>query len=298
VSDHTTESTPSKRCTKCGESKPATSEYYGKYKRTSDGFKAWCKACVKAFPVEYSEMLRVERDKRRADAQRTNAEKVNARNRQRYHANIEKERQRSRAYHEANTEKVRESGRVYREANREKTRAAVNAWAAANREKNRERGRAYAKANRTKNRARSAAWRKTNADKVKAQDRAYYEANIDKVFINIQRRRARKEELPDTLTTEQWQVCIDYFGGCCAACGRPPGLWHRLSLDHFIPLSSDNCPGTTVFNAIPLCSGEGGCNNSKGNKDALEWATEKFGKRKGKQIVARILAYFSELQGE
>lgn len=34
-----------KRCTKCGEEKPATGEYFSPDKRRSDGLKSWCKEC-------------------------------------------------------------------------------------------------------------------------------------------------------------------------------------------------------------------------------------------------------------
>lgn len=108
--------------------------------------------------------------------------------------------------------------------------------------------------------------------------------------LHVRRRRARKRDLPDTLTPEQWQQALDYFGGCCAVCGRSPGLWHTIAADHWIPLSKGG--GTTADNIVPLCHGQGGCNNSKHSKDAYAWLLSIFGKRKAKKALTRIEAYF------
>lgn len=109
--------------------------------------------------------------------------------------------------------------------------------------------------------------------------------------VNYQRRQSRKLELPTQFTPKDWQHALDYFDGCCAVCGRPPGLWHTLAMDHWIPLSSPNCPGTIPANIVPLCHGEGGCNNSKGSREPSEWLIDKLGKRKAKQVLDRIGSY-------
>jgi len=173
------------------------------------------------------------------------------------------ERERKRVYYAANSEKVREAVRVWQAANSEKVREAVRVYRAANPEKVRE----YA--------------------------RVYYAANPEKVRVHSQRRRARKANLPNTLTAAEWQYAIDYFYGYCAVCGRPPkNLFktRRVNADHWIPLSKGG--GTTADNIVPLCSGEDGCNNRKGNKDPEVWLALKFGKRKARVILQRINAYF------
>lgn len=118
--------------------------------------------------------------------------------------------------------------------------------------------------------------------------------------IYEERRRARKQNTPDTLTSDDWQHCLDYFGGCCAVCGRPPGLFHIIAQDHWIPLSKGG--GYTSGNIIPLChSRKGdvdGCNTSKQDCDAAEWLIERYGKRKAAKILAKIEAYFKSLANE
>jgi ribosomal protein L37AE/L43A len=105
--------------------------------------------------------------------------------------------------------------------------------------------------------------------------------------------RSRKRSLPNTFTARDWQRALDYWGHCCAVCGRPRGLWHTLSQDHWIPLTHPDCPGTTPSNMLPLCCGTDGCNNSKGSKHPRVWLKEKFGTRRATRKWAEIEAYFA-----
>jgi hypothetical protein len=137
--------------------------------------------------------------------------------------------------------------------------------------------------------------RERNKDSVARAQRRFRADNPDKRMVHKQKRMARKVGLPDNFTAQDWQNCLNYFDGCCAACGRPPGLFHTLAADHWIPLSSPDCTGTIPANIVPLCHGDLGCNNRKFNKDALTWLVESFGEKKGKQIFDKVQAYFSSL---
>lgn len=116
--------------------------------------------------------------------------------------------------------------------------------------------------------------------------------------IRRDRRRARVRALPHQWSAADWNKCLDYWGSCCAVCGKPSGLWNKLVRDHWQPVTKGGA--TAPDNIVPLChsfpGGEGGCNNSKGNRDPMDWLTEKFGKRKAKQIIARIEAYFDYIR--
>lgn len=114
-------------------------------------------------------------------------------------------------------------------------------------------------------------------------------------------RRARERALPANITTKQWKAALNYFGHRCAICKRDlSGLFHRASADHWIPLTSPNCPGSVVTNIVPLChavkGGEGGCNNRKRNEDAYTWMCRIFGKPKADEAMQRIEAYFEWVQ--
>lgn len=227
----TPDSTTLKRCSKCGEQKPATPIFFNRNKNLPDGLNRWCKDCI------------AKSGKR---------------------------------WYEANTDRVKATSKAWREANPDRCTANSRAWREANRESLREYQRAYRTANR---------------DKLQAQRRSRYKASPDLFFAGKHRRFARKRSLPSVFTVEDWQIALGHFGGCCAVCGRQPGLWHTLAADHWIPLSSPDCPGTVPWNMAPLCHGIGGCNNSKADRDAAEWLTEKYGKRKGRAILKRIEAF-------
>ena len=83
-----------KRCTKCGEWKPTTAEYYGRDRSKKDGLSSACKAC-----------------------------------RAKYHeAKKEQVHDQQRLYRQKNGEKIRQQQRLYRQKNGEKTRARIRRW--------------------------------------------------------------------------------------------------------------------------------------------------------------------------
>lgn len=151
--------------------------------------------------------------------------------------------------------------------------------------------RQYRKTHREQLREYSRRYRTLNANK----RREYQRQNLDRFRINGHNYRARKRGLPNTLTIEQMQFALEYFNYCCAVCGRQLlDLFgeRKLALDHWIPLSFSECPGTTVANLVPLCHGKDGCNNSKHDRDPQEWLISRFGKRKAHKILSNIETYF------
>jgi len=251
----------SKRCSTCKETKAVSA--FSRNSKKKDGLQSQCKECVREYARVYYA---------------ANSEKLNEKSRVYRAANSEKVREKDRVYKAANPEKVREYKRVYRETNSEKEREYARVYKAANPEKEREANRVY---------------RAANPEKVREAVRVWRAANPEKVRVNDQRRRARKANLPNTLTAAEWYYAIDYFHGCCAVCGRQLknlDKTRRGSADHWIPLSKGG--GTTADNIVPLCSGEDGCNNRKGNKDPEVWLAQQFGKRKARVILKRILEYF------
>lgn len=195
-------------------------------------------------------------------------------------ANPDRVLQSRRAWARENPERKRQLDKRWRDANPDKVRAASKAWYEANHDLRIEVSRSWRAAHRDKSREYTKAWRKNNPQKRR---------------IEHHRRRARKRNLASNFCIADWRRALDYFGGCCAVCGRPPGLWHTLAADHWIPLSKGGL--TSPDNIVPLCHGEGGCNNSKYNKDAAEWLLAKFGKRKGRAILRKIETYLAGIKG-
>jgi hypothetical protein len=135
-------------------------------------------------------------------------------------------------------------------------------------------------------------------EEISEKTRIHRRLHIDVKRVNNRNRVARKKSLPATFTKRDWQRAVEYFHGRCAVCGRQVNdLFgtHTLSLDHWIPLSSPDCPGTVPTNILPLCHGLNGCNNQKHDKDPRTWVIEKFGKRKGAAILKHIDDYFNSL---
>ena len=101
--------------------------------------------------------------------------------------------------------------------------------------------------------------------------------------INQTRRLARKRELPNTLTSEQWEDCLVYWEHKCANCATT----EMIETDHWIPISYkgvDN-PGTVAGNIIPLCVN---CNRSKRIKLPKEWASN--------ELIEQVKEYFNHVK--
>jgi len=296
----------SKRCSTCKETKAVSA--FGRDSRAKDGLFYQCKECEREKKRvyyaansekerEYARVYRAANPEKVREAVRVyhaaNPEKVREGQRVYRAANSEKVREGQRVYRAANSEKVREGRRVYRAANSEKLNEKSRVYHAANSEKLNEKKRVYYAANSEKAREASRAYRAANPEKVREAVRVWQVANPEKGRVHSQRRRARKANLPNTLTAAEWQYAIDYFHGYCAVCDRPLknlDKTRRGSADHWIPLSKGG--GTTADNIVPLCSGEDGCNNSKHNAMPEVWLALKFGKRKARVILKRILEYF------
>lgn len=246
--------TETKTCTKCNKTNPATLEFFGRDKTRQDGLYPQCRVCVRERNQLYREN-NPDKDRERHRVYReSNKDKVSQYRKARYAENVENER-------------------LYRENNREKSGEYNKEYYLANREQLLENVRQYRIANR---------------DKITA----YQRNNPLLAAVSRQRRRARKLSLPDTLTKAQWQACLEYFNYSCAVCGQSfDGA--KVHQDHWIPLSSEKCLGTTVDNIVCLCSD---CNLSKHNRVPQEWLEWKFGVVISEQTLARIENYFREVR--
>jgi hypothetical protein len=223
VSD--TDSTiPQKTCTKCGQTFPATTEYFYKQKSGKYGLQARCRPC---------------------------------------------------------------------------TILVCRKWCNDHREQKREIDKKWYRENIEFARGQRTAWRKKHNERHKSMIRRWFHSHPEQSRIHTHKRRARVRSLPNALTPQQWQHAINHFNGCCAVCGRQANdlfATHSLSMDHWIPISNVDCPGTVAWNIVPLCHGQDGCNNSKNDRPAMVWLIEKFGKRKASEVMRRILEYLESVK--
>lgn len=90
------------------------------------------------------------------------------------------------------------------------------------------------------------------------QDRDYVCSKCRHIseLVKIQNMRAKKLDLPATLTVWQWREAIRYFNGKCAY-----GDHAYEVLEHYLPVTKGG--GTIVGNCVPACNA---CNLKKGNR--------------------------------
>ena len=295
---------PVKVCSKCGEAK--THDQFKPDKKSRDGLYFRCSACSAEVRRQHYLDNREKLTQRQRQYNADNRDVINERNRQRYADNREARQEYGRQYYAEHSDERRAYAHQYRAENKSSVQEAQRQYHVKNRESLLARNRRYYAENREELLKYHKRYRVNNRDLVLRDKRKYYAANKDAIKDKIRRwhdqnpdmvkaqhhrRLARKRGLPDAFTASDWQFALDFFGGCCAVCGRQPGLWHTLAADHWIPLASPDCPGTVPWNIVPLCHGDGGCNNAKQSRPAVEWLTTTFGKRKGLAILRRIEAY-------
>lgn len=257
-----------KRCSRCNQEKPR-SEFY-KSRASKDGLGSYCSMCARTKKKEWAQDNAAHVREYKREHLKNNQEqagKARDRHRRWKDANQEAVKRKDRAYYSQNRDEINQKRRIkYANAPIEVRRAASK--------------QAYQRQDKDRRREQNRIWRTKNTDRVSSY-----------MLASTHRRLARKRNLPDTFTASDWRFVLDAFDGCCAVCGRQPGLWHTLAADHWIPLSSPDCPGTVAWNIVPLCHGVGGCNNSKGDKAAADWLIDALGKRKGRAILRKIEAF-------
>ena len=236
-----------KTCTKCGETLPATTEYFHKDKNGKYGLKSTCKKCR----AEY--------------------------HKQHYEDNKDKIKQ----YYEDNKDKIAEQQKQYYENNKDKILERVKQYREDNKDKERERHKQYYENNKDKERERHKQYREDNKDKLKQ----HYEDNKDKIaepqkpyratpqgqvveFNYNCKRRTREQNQGNGITKEQWLECMKFFGFRCAYSGQVLSKDTR-SLDHIKPLNQGG--EHEIWNLVPM---DRGLNSSKQDKDLLEWYQE------------------------
>lgn len=300
-----------KRCSKCGNEYPATTEFFGKCKTAKSGLFSYCRECNKKRQREYFHSE--EGYKKRRESIDKNLAANKERNSQlNPHADASKTKicggcNRSLSVLEFSIERIRGDGlhgfckscanerqAKYRADNLEKARETSNRNVKRWRENNPEKAAVLSKES-------SARYKEKNLEKVQERNRRnvkrWLKENPEYRAIANTRRRARKKSLPNDFTLEDWQYALDYFNGCCAICGRQAkDLFgeRTIAADHFIPMSKGG--GTVPENIIPLCHGIDGCNSKKHAKDPAQWLHETYGKRKANEIIAKIETFFSTVR--
>ena len=148
---------------------------------------------------------------------------------------------------------------------------------------------------------RKARYHSENADKIHESNARYHRENPDKARATAHRRRATKRALPSQWSDTDIQRMFAYWKNRCAICNQhvePNNAFYFLAADHWIALTSPECPGTVHWNMLPLCHSKIGsalgCNNSKHDADPIEWLNRRYpdDPKLVTKILARIAKYF------
>lgn len=177
-------------------------------------------------------------------------------------------------------------------ANKEERKAYIADWQQRNKGKTREYKKKYSDANREHSLLRVRLYRKAHPEK----EREYRQANMGRIraisAVYHALRRAKAKDRSVALSPEDWERALQYFDHACAVCGRHRDSLHSISLDHWIPLSHMDSPGSVKTNIVPLCHGPGGCNNVKGRKHPEQWIAEMYEPPIAIEVLDRISGYF------
>ena len=104
-----------------------------------------------------------------------------------------------------------------------------------------------------------------NRENLSVQRRDWRQQNPDRNRLDCHLRRARKAELPATLTPEEWEAILLEYDYSCAYCGTNN---EPLEQEHKTPLSRGG--GYTRDNIVPACKP---CNRQKFTKTYEEFIT-------------------------
>ena len=104
-----------KRCTKCGELKPCTKEYYNKAKNGKWGYRSKCKECIKKESKQYREKHKEEIKEYKKQYREEHKEEISEYQKQYYSENKEYHKQ----YKEAHKEEIKEYKKQYYDEHKE-----------------------------------------------------------------------------------------------------------------------------------------------------------------------------------
>lgn len=255
-------------CSKCGETKPLTQDYFATAPTCSGGMRHVCRHCCNARAREARAVWKLsnpELAKARARRQNQrdyalNKERRLARMREKRAEEPELHRARDRHYFRKNRESKRETAkRRWAKADKAAARAKLREWMAANPDK------ARAMELRRNERIRSDPELREKAAK---RVREWARANPGAAAAQRARRRARELGACGEYTRQHVHAILRLQGRKCYYCYNELA---RFDVDHFIPLSRG---GSNDPDNIVVCCDS--CNSSKGSKLPWEWRPERF----------------------
>lgn len=255
---------PVRKCSKCGEEKPLTREYFYPNKSSAQGYRTDCKTCNSNRSKEhYASNREVRSQRSKAYYQAHQAETI-LRTRAYYQANREHALARQRQYYLDHKDYIDARNRDWMSKNEERMQTYYRRWRAENREWKRSYNREWYAANRDRLRLNGIMYRMSNKSKILDRVRRWRKENPERKRVNDANRRARLMQAEGRFTKNDVRQIYANQNGRCAYCQI--GLNNTYHIDHIQPLSrgGSNYPDNLAC-ACPHC------NTSKHDKTVEEW---------------------------
>ncbi|MDY3801523.1 MAG: hypothetical protein SOZ95_05775 [Bacilli bacterium] len=249
-----------KRCTKCGELKPCTKEYYNKAKNGKWGYRSKCKECIKKESKQYREKHKEEIKEYKKQYREEHKEEIAEYQKQYYSENKEYHKQ----YRETHKEEIKEYKKQYNDEHKEYYKEYGKQYYNENKEYYKEYYKKYYDENKE--------YKKQYNDEHKEYYKEYYKEyrKTEQGKLVIRRvnhnRRAKLNKAEGTYTNEQWIEMMQYFDYKCAYSGEELIEGVNYSIDHI--LAFENGGNNYIWNLCPMVKSY---NSSKKDSLILEW---------------------------
>lgn len=236
-------SIPQKRCSKCKQFYPPTTEYFHRNKNAKDGLNWSCKSCAKAYRLTHLEVFKRANEKFNQSHPSARAEAT-----KRYRINHpDRKRQQKRDYAKKHPDKIKALNKGNYERHKDVRKAQQREY------------------NKTEN-ARLSARRnyRNHRDSILVKKKEYAANNPLKMKANWQNMRALRLNAEGSHTDED--ILNMYYDqeGHCGYCGI--AVFDNYHVDHIQPVSKG---GSNWPSNLLICCPE--CNLSKHNKTVEEW---------------------------
>ncbi len=281
-----------KLCTRCETEYPATTQYFHRTRRESDGLRSICKNCRVNLPISYSNEPTLLKKCSKCGIEYPQTDEYFQPHRESRDGFIgycrSCGREDCKQYHLRNRERDLERNKDYYRHHIASIRIRSGKYRSENHQEILERRRKHYADNPEKFREWSRQWRENNPDKKRESARLYRISNPHVDIIISHKRRTRLKNLPSDFSEADWKSVLSHWKNRCAFCGKQS----MLQIDHYIPLSNSECPGTILRNIVPACKS---CNSSKNDSEAHSWMIRKFGSDQAAIIETNIMAYFDSI---
>lgn len=182
-----------KKCSKCGEIKPFTSEYFVVRKEARSGLRGTCKDCVNEKGKKYYEKNKDKISENAHVRYLNNTEKILKQSREYYSKNKEQHAESVKKYYDKNKEYLLLKSKEYYEKNKDRCKELKKAWRCKNKESISLKSKEYYNQNKEKIAERRARYYLENRDKIIPKLRKYERERrkADSGFRMIKSLRAR-----------------------------------------------------------------------------------------------------------